>query len=102
MLHPPLNTSGIIKSTKSIILQNKKPLPVIAEALLRRMRDSNPHRLAPGGFQDRCNTNYANPPYRKFRNTKLQTFSKIFKSFSEYLVSIFQLQLFSHYNYSGR
>ena len=23
---------------------------------LRRARDSNPHRLAPGGFQDRCNT----------------------------------------------
>lgn len=22
----------------------------------RRARDSNPHRLAPGGFQDRCNT----------------------------------------------
>ena len=26
------------------------------------MRDSNPHNREVGGFQDRCNTNYANPP----------------------------------------
>lgn len=28
----------------------------------RRTRDSNPHELTLGGFQDRCNTNYASPP----------------------------------------
>lgn len=30
-------------------------LPV-QELFVRRARDSNPHRLSPGGFQDRCNT----------------------------------------------
>ena len=38
---------------------------------MRRMRDSNPHRLAPGGFQDRCNTNYANPPTAFLRATNI-------------------------------
>ena len=52
---------------KKRIAPNKKPLNFIQIQGLkslqkRRMRDSNPHRLAPGGFQDRCNTNYANPP----------------------------------------
>ena len=48
--------------------------------VLRWMRDSNPHRLAPGGFQDRCNTNYANPP-SFFQDYKYPDFFLIYKIF---------------------
>ena len=63
------------------------------EVQLRRMRDSNPHRLAPGGFQDRCNTNYANPPknapkreykYKTFVCFCQIIFNKIVKKYQYY------------------